>query len=135
MSTPTAHPLILSRRGPRGPRVDGGSPPTYSPPPPTMSTPTSLPLTYRSLLRVRGLPRVMVAALLGRIGGQMWTVALVLFALERFHSPAIAGITVFASAFPGTVFSPMAGALLDRSGRVRLLLLVYSVAAVTMALI
>ncbi len=100
-----------------------------------MSTPTSLPLTYRSLLRVRGLPRVMVAALLGRIGGQMWTVALVLFALERFHSPAIAGITVFASAFPGTVFSPMAGALLDRSGRIRLIMLDYSVAAVTMALI
>ena len=100
-----------------------------------MSTPTSLPLTYRSLLRVRGLPRVMVAALLGRIGGQMWTVALVLFALERFHSPAIAGITVFAGAFPGTVFSPMAGALLDRSGRIRLIMLDYSVAAVTMALI
>ncbi len=100
-----------------------------------MSTPTSLPLTYRSLLRVRGLPRVMVAALLGRIGGQMWTVALVLFALERFHSPAIAGLTVFAGAFPGTVFSPVAGALLDRSGRIRLIMLDYSVAAVTMALI
>jgi MFS family permease len=100
-----------------------------------MSTATTLPLTYRSLLRVRGLPRVMVAALLGRIGGQMWTVALVLFALQRFHSPAIAGITVFASAFPGTVFSPMAGALLDRSGRIRLIMLDYAVAALTMALI
>jgi MFS family permease len=77
----------------------------------------------------------MVAALLGRIGGQMWTVALVLFALERFHSPAIAGLTVFAAAFPGTVFSPVAGALLDRSGRIRLIMLDYSVAAVTMALI
>jgi MFS family permease len=77
----------------------------------------------------------MVAALLGRIGGQMWTVALVLFALQRFHSPAIAGITVFASAFPGTVFSPMAGALLDRSGRIRLIMLDYAVAALTMALI
>jgi MFS family permease len=77
----------------------------------------------------------MVAALLGRIGGQMWTVALVLFALERFHSPAIAGLTVFAGAFPGTVFSPVAGALLDRSGRIRLIMLDYSVAAVTMALI
>jgi len=92
-------------------------------------------LTYRSLLQVRGLPRVMVAALLGRIGGQMWTVALVLFALQRFHSPAIAGITVFASAFPGTVFSPIAGALLDRSGRIRLIMLDYAVAALTLTLI
>jgi len=59
----------------------------------------------------------MVAALLGRIGSQMWAIALVLFALQRFHSPAIAGITVFAGAFPGVVVSPLAGALLDRNGR------------------
>jgi MFS family permease len=77
----------------------------------------------------------MLAAMLGRIGGQMWTVALVLFALQRFHSPAIAGVTVFAGAFPGIVVSPLAGALLDRNGRVRLMMLDYSVAAVAITLI
>jgi MFS family permease len=100
-----------------------------------MSTPTTLPLTYRSLLQVRGLPRVMVAALLGRIGGQMESVALVLFALQHFHSPAIAGVTVFAYAFPGVLFSPLAGAILDRRGRATLIMFDYSVAAVAMVAI
>jgi len=100
-----------------------------------MSTDTTRPLTYRSLLDVRGLPRLVGAALLGRIAGQMGSVALVLFALQRFHSPAIAGVTVFAAAFPGVVFSPLAGALLDRSGRIKLIMLDYSIAALAMALI
>jgi len=100
-----------------------------------MNSPTTLPATYRSLLQVRGLPRLVVAAMLGRIGGQMASVALVLFALERFHSPAVAGITVFASAFPGIVVSPLAGAILDRSGRIKLIMLDYAVAALAMALI
>jgi MFS family permease len=100
-----------------------------------MNSPTTLPTTYRSLLQVRGLPRLVVAAMLGRIGGQMASVALVLFALQRFHSPAVAGITVFASAFPGIAVSPLAGAILDRSGRIKLIMLDYSVAAFAMALI
>jgi MFS family permease len=95
----------------------------------------ALPPHYRSLLRVSGLPRLVVAALLGRIGGQMWTVALVLFALARFHSAAIAGATVFASALPGILVSPLAGALLDRSGRAKLIMLDYSVAAAATTLI
>ena len=41
----------------------------------------ALPLSYRSLARIPGLRRVMVAALLGRVGGQMFSVAMVLFAL------------------------------------------------------
>ena len=65
----------------------------------------------------------------------MASVALVLFALERFHSPAIAGVTVFASAFPGVAMSPLAGAILDRSGRIKLIMLDYSIAAAAMALI
>jgi len=68
-----------------------------------MNSPTTLPATYRSLLQVRGLPRLVVAAMLGRIGGQMASVALVLFALERFHSPAVAGITSSPAPFPGSL--------------------------------
>jgi MFS family permease len=89
----------------------------------------TLPLSYRSLLRIPGLRRVMAAALLGRIGGQMFSVAIVLFALERFHSPTVAGAVVFASILPGVAISPLAGALLDRMGRTPLIMLDFSIAA------
>ena len=51
----------------------------------------------------------------------MWTVGIVLFALERYHSPSIAGISIFVLIFPGLTVSPIAGALLDRHGRKRLM--------------
>jgi MFS family permease len=93
------------------------------------------PLSYRSLAHVPGLPRLLVAALLGRTAIQMLSVAMVLFVLTRFHSAALAGLTVFAYAFPGVLVSPLAGALLDRSGRVPLIRLDYSIAALGVGLI
>lgn len=96
---------------------------------------TGTTITYRQLFDVNGFAKLAAGALLARTGGQMWNVALVLFVLERYHSPALAGITVFLSAAPGLVVSPLAGALLDRKGRVRLILLDYSVAAAMMLLI
>jgi len=93
------------------------------------------PLSYRSLMRVRGLPRLFGAALLGRVGVQMQSVALVLFALDRFRSPSIAGVAAFATIFPGLAVSPVAGALLDRRGRTALIMLDYCVAASSLALI
>jgi MFS family permease len=65
----------------------------------------------------------------------MFTVALVLFVLERYHSPQLAGLTAFLSVFPGLVVSPLAGALLDRHGRGRLVVLDYLIAAVMLALV
>jgi MFS family permease len=65
----------------------------------------------------------------------MVAVALVLFTLERFDSAPFAGLVTFASVFPGLLISPIAGALLDRHGRIRLVLLDYVVALVAMALI
>lgn len=59
----------------------------------------------------------------------MSTVALVLFALQRFHSPGVAGLAVFLLIFPGLVMSPLNGALLDRFGRRRLMVLDLSIAA------
>jgi MFS family permease len=94
-----------------------------------------LPLSYRSLARIPGLRRVMVAALLGRVGGQMFSIAIVLFALQRFHSPTVAGAVVFASILPGIAVSPLAGALLDRIGRVPLIMLDFSIAAGANALV
>jgi predicted MFS family arabinose efflux permease len=73
--------------------------------------------------------------LLGRMGGSMFTVTMVLFVLQRYHSPQLAGFTAFLSICPGLVVSPLAGALLDRHGRARLVVLDYLIAAVTLALI
>jgi MFS family permease len=61
----------------------------------------------------------------------MVTVTLVLFVLARYHSPQLAGATAFFSIFPGLVVSPVAGALLDRHGRTRLVVLDYLIAAIT----
>ncbi|HXB04947.1 MAG TPA: MFS transporter, partial [Candidatus Angelobacter sp.] len=86
-------------------------------------------------MRVPGFARLYAGLLLGRVGGTMTFVALVLFVLERYHSPQLAGATAFMAALPGVVVSPLAGALLDRYGRARLVVLDYAVAAGTLGLV
>lgn len=86
-------------------------------------------------MRVPGFARLYAGLLLGRMGGSMMFVALVLFVLERYHSPELAGVTAFMAALPGIVVSPLAGALLDRYGRARLVVLDYSVAAAALGLV
>jgi MFS family permease len=86
-------------------------------------------------MRVPGFTRLYFGLLLGRMAGSMLFVALVLFVLQRYHSPALAGWTAFMAALPGVVVSPVAGALLDRFGRARLVVLDYAVAAGAMGLI
>ena len=83
--------------------------------------------SYRATLAVPGFGRVMGASLVGRGAAAMLNVVMVLFVLQRFRSPALAGITIFAFVGPGLVLSPIAGALLDRYGRVRLIKLDYLV--------
>ena len=70
-----------------------------------------------------------------RVAQSMVSVAIVLFTLERYGSPAFAGLVTFASIFPGLLISPIAGALLDRHGRIRLVVLDYIVALAAMLLI
>jgi len=91
--------------------------------------------SYRALLGVPTLPRVLVSMQIARVAQSMVGVALVLFTLDRFGSPAFAGLVTFASIFPGLLISPIAGALLDRHGRIRLVLLDYLVALAAMAAI
>jgi predicted MFS family arabinose efflux permease len=86
-------------------------------------------------MRVPGFARLYTGLLLGRMGGSMLFVALVLFVLQRYHSPQLAGVTAFMAALPGIVVSPVAGALLDRYGRARLVVLDYAVAALALGLI
>src|SRR5438874_1538294 len=71
---------------------------------------------------------------IARIGQSMVSITIVLFALTSYHSAAIAGIATFCSIFPGILVSPIAGALLDRHGRTRLVVLDYLIALGTMTL-
>jgi MFS family permease len=91
--------------------------------------------SYRGLLRVPTLGRVLLSMQVARVAQSMVGVALVLFTLDRYGSPAFAGLVTFASVFPGLLISPIAGALLDRHGRIRLVLLDYVVALMAMAVI
>jgi MFS family permease len=72
---------------------------------------------------------------IARIAQSMVSLALVLFSLARYHSPEIAGLVTFAGIVPGLVVSPIAGALLDRHGRTRLITLDLAIAAGSLALI
>ncbi len=98
---------------------------------------TTAPLdrSYRALLRVPTLGRVLVSMQIARVAQSMVSVAIVLFTLDRYGSAAFAGLVTFASVFPGLLISPLAGALLDRHGRIRLVLLDYVVALAALALI
>jgi len=96
---------------------------------------TDQPSGYRALLGVRGFSRLVVSLLLGRVAGQMLTVGFVLFVLSRYHSPQLAGTATFLLLFPGLLVSPIAGALLDRYGRTRLITLDYLVSAISILLI
>jgi MFS family permease len=72
---------------------------------------------------------------ISRISQSMVGIVMILFALQRYNSPPLAGIVAFASIAPGMVVSPIAGALLDRHGRVRLIILDYFVAATSLSLV
>lgn len=65
----------------------------------------------------------------------MLSVGLVLFVLSRYHSPQLAGAAVFLITFPGLLISPVAGALLDRYGRSRLVSVDYLVVAALLGLL
>ena len=100
-----------------------------------MQVEQSPPASYRALFAVRGVPRLVANSVLARLGGQMWTVGMVLFVLQVFHSPSLAGLTIFVNVLPGLLLSPITGALLDRHGRVRLMLLDLTVGTVTLLVI
>lgn len=73
--------------------------------------------------------------LLARVAGQMVALVLVLLALQRYGSAELAGLVTFLAVAPGILASPIAGALLDRHGRTRLVVLDYFIAAASLALV
>src|SRR5262245_11139750 len=97
-----------------------------------MSQPTP---SYRALLAVPWLGRALGGMQIIRIAQSMIGVTLVLFSLDHYKSPAIAGIVTFASVTPGLLISPIGGALLDRHGRTRLIRLDLVIGATSLALI
>jgi MFS family permease len=93
------------------------------------------PPSYRRVFEIPGFPLLVGSMLLARTATTMVELVLVLFALERFQSAGLAGAVTFLSLAPGLLLSPIAGALLDRHGRVRLMVFDYIVAAAALALI
>lgn len=76
-------------------------------------------LSYRALLRLPDMAALLLATTLSRLAGRMVALAIVLYALSRTGSPTLAGWMAFALFAPGLIASPIAGALIDRSGAVR----------------
>jgi len=91
--------------------------------------------SYRALLAVPGLGRILVAMQIARVAQTMVGVAIVLFTLTEYGSAPLAGLVTFVSIFPGLLASPIAGALLDRHGRIRLVILDYVITVVALVLI
>jgi MFS family permease len=91
--------------------------------------------SYRALLAVPTLPRILLSMALARIAGAMVSIAIILFTLSHYQSPELAGLVTFVSIVPGLLVSPIAGALLDRHGRTRLVVFDYLVGAASLVLI
>src|SRR5262245_29719469 len=91
--------------------------------------------SYRALLGAPSVGRMLIGMQIARIGQSMVSIAIVLFALDAYRSAAIAGMATFFAVFPGLLVSPVAGALLDRHGRTRLVILDYLVALLSLILL
>jgi MFS family permease len=91
--------------------------------------------SYGALFRVPSIGRILLGMQIARISQSMVSVTMVLFALATYGSSTIAGLAAFFIMFPGLMVSPIAGALLDRHGRTRLVALDYVIALVTLVLI
>jgi MFS family permease len=76
-------------------------------------------LSYARLMRLPNVLPLLLATCLSRLAERMFAIVIVLHALAAFGSPTLAGWISFAAMAPGLVVSPLAGALLDRAGAVR----------------
>jgi MFS family permease len=100
-----------------------------------LTIPTNQAPSYGRLFAISGFPRLVASMMLARVAEQMVSLVLVLFALQHYGSPEIAGAVTFLSVAPGLLASPIGGALLDRHGRTRLIVIDYAIAGLTLALI
>ncbi|HEY5629400.1 MAG TPA: MFS transporter, partial [Candidatus Limnocylindrales bacterium] len=94
-----------------------------------------LPPSYRAVLAIPSMGRILLGMVVSRVAASMLGVALVLFTLERFHSPELAGLVTFVSVTPGLLIAPIVGALLDRHGRARLIIVDQAMAFASLVLV
>lgn len=90
--------------------------------------------SYQALFSLPKVGRLLIGMQIARIGQSMVGIAIVLYTLAQYRSSTLAGMATFFSFFPGIVVSPIAGALLDRHGRTRLVILDYVVALAALVL-
>jgi len=90
--------------------------------------------SYGALLKLPSVGRILLGMQIARVGQSMVAVAIVLFTLTSYRSAALAGVATFFNIFPGLLVSPIAGALLDRHGRMLLVALDYVVALAALTL-
>jgi MFS family permease len=76
---------------------------------------------YRSVLSVPGSPDLILSALAGRLPLGMSTLSILLLVRSTHHSYAIAGVAVGAYAFASAGSAPVLGRLIDRFGRLRVM--------------
>jgi MFS family permease len=76
---------------------------------------------YRSVLAVPGSSRLLASALLGRLPMAMSSLAILLLVRGTTHSYLAAGLAVGAYAFASAAGAPLQGRLVDRFGRLRVL--------------
>jgi MFS family permease len=77
---------------------------------------------YRSVLSVPGSPGLMLSALIGRMPLGMSSLAILLLVRGTHHSYTIAGVSVGAYAFASAGSAPIQGRLIDRFGRMRVMI-------------
>jgi MFS family permease len=91
--------------------------------------------SYRALFAIPSIARIVFAMTVARLASSMVSVAVILFSLTHYGSPVLTGAVTFASLAPAVLASPLAGALLDRHGRARMVILDYCVGGGAMILL
>src|SRR4051812_13466478 len=88
-----------------------------------MATRSSIEGGFRRLAREPGYLRFLGAASFARVADEMFSVGVVLLALERTGSAVLAGFLVAAITLPSLVTAPLLGAWLDLRGRRKALMM------------
>ena len=91
--------------------------------------------SYRALISIPTIKPFLAGMIIARIAQAMVSVTIVLYTLSSYNSSLLSGLATFASIFPGLLISPIAGALLDRHGRIKLVTLDYALALTTIVAI
>jgi hypothetical protein len=83
-------------------------------------------VSYWWVLRLPQVSELLAGTCLSRLADRMFMLAIVLYALQRFGSPAFTGWVAFAAFVPGLIASPFSGALLELGSVIGGWLVVYS---------